>query len=115
MRGTPVYTPYNRIETIIDGQSREVVQDWNVTANMLVNSTFDVAQKYGAPSYGWRSDNDNVQNLETLDGRHCEQNEPGSFSGPLINNILSNCQKYVPILAMGTGNKIHLTIIEKLY
>jgi hypothetical protein len=109
IRCTPVYAPFQRIETIISGTIAEIIPDYNVVQNMLTNCNFDIAQKYGNPSYGWRVDNDGVPNMEALDSRHCELNEVGCMSAPLP-CILSSCQKYIPMGAMGSGTRINLTL-----
>jgi hypothetical protein len=109
MRCTPVYSPFQKLETVLGGTLAEIIPDYNVIQNMLVNCTQNVAVKYGNPNYGSRTDNDQVANLETQDGRHCEINEVGSFSAPLP-NIISSCAKFYPIGATGSGTRISLTL-----
>jgi hypothetical protein len=106
---TPLYTFFSKLQTTLGGVEAEIIPDYNIVVNTLVNSTFNVAQKNGNPSYGWRTDNDQISNLETQDSRHCEQNETFSMAGPLP-NIISACTKYYPIGATGTGTKFMLTL-----
>ena len=110
MRCTPVYAPFQKLETVLGGTLAEIIPDYNVVMNTLVNSSQNVAVKYGnCANYGWRTDNDQVANLETQDGRHCEISEFGSFSAP-IPNIISSCSKFYPIGATGSGTRISLTL-----
>lgn len=110
IRCTPCYTFFQKLETTIGGAQGDIIHDYNVVQNTLLNSTWNVAQKNGnAPNYGWRTDNDTTSNLETQDGRHCEVNEAGSFSCPLP-CMFSNAERYFPIGSTGGANKIMLTL-----
>ena len=107
---TPCYSFFSKLQTDLAGNTAEIINDYNVVANLMVNCTQNVAVKYGnAPSYGWKTDNDQVANWETHDSRQTEQNEVGSFSCPLP-NIISNCQKYYPMGATSNGTRISLTL-----
>jgi hypothetical protein len=97
MRATPVYTPLQKLETIFGSQTVESINNYNVVQNLIVNTTLNVAMKYGLQSsYGFRCDNDVTPSLESFDGRHCENNEVGSFAAPL-SCLLSNSDKLVPL------------------
>ena len=110
IRGTPAYAPFSRLETIIGNQVAEIIPDYNKILDMHTNTTQNVSQKYGNIGYGWRIDNDSASlNLEGLDSRHCEIGEVGSFSVPLV-SLLSSCEKYVPLGAIGFGTRINLTL-----
>jgi hypothetical protein len=110
IRATPGYAPFARLETVIGGQVAETIPDYNKIMDMYTNCTMNVAQKYSNIGYGWRIDNDSASlNLEALDGHHAELNESGSFSVPLV-SLLSSCEKYVPLGAMGFGSRINLTL-----
>lgn len=109
IRGTPIYSPLQKIEVLLGSQTVENIPNYNVVSNMLTNLTLNVAQKYGLQSsYGYRVDGDVVPNMESFDGRHCEQNEIGSLSAPLP-CILSNAEKLVPLGMMPTV-RIQLTL-----
>ena len=54
LRGTPVYTPFARLETIVGSQVVESIQNYNQLCNMLVNCKMNYAQKVGlANSFGY--------------------------------------------------------------
>jgi hypothetical protein len=109
IRGTPVYAPLQKVETIFASQTVESITNYNVVQNMLTNCTLNVAQKYGLQSaYGFKTDNNVVPSLDELDGRHCDANETGSFSAPL-SCLLSNCDKMVPLGMMPTV-RIQITL-----
>jgi len=56
LRGTPVYSPIARLETIVGSQVVESIQNYNQLCNMLVNSKMNYAQKVGlANSFGYSS------------------------------------------------------------
>lgn len=100
MIGTPAYTPFLRLETLIGSQIVESINQYNQVAGFLyANTQMDVSQKYGQqPSLGYYS-NTLIPNLELLDGRVCTLNETGTFSAPLI-GLLSSSAKLIPAFAM---------------
>lgn len=56
LRGTPVYTPFARLETIVGSQVVESIQNYNQLCNMLVNCKMNYGQKVGlANSFGYTS------------------------------------------------------------
>lgn len=56
LRGTPVYSPIARLETIVGSQVVESIQNYNQLCNMLVNCKMNYAQKVGlANSFGYTS------------------------------------------------------------
>lgn len=100
MIGTPVYTPFTRLETLIGSSVVESQNQWNQNAHMLVNLSTDVGGKIGMQSaYGYDGAGANA-NLANMDGRTMTLNEVGSFSG-LLPCILTNSEKYIPAFAMG--------------
>lgn len=100
MRGTPVYTPIQKLETIFGSQVVESINNYGMVQNMITNCTLNVAQKFGLQSgYGYRVDSVAAQapNFQTLDGRVCATGgETASFSAPLP-CLLSNAEKLVPL------------------
>jgi hypothetical protein len=57
VKGTPVYAPFARLETIVGSQVVESIQNYNQLCNMLVNCRMNYAQKVGlANAFGY-SDN----------------------------------------------------------
>jgi hypothetical protein len=108
MIGTPVYTPFNRVEVSIGSQTIDTIQNYNIVMNTLVNGNFTIGQKYGQQaSYGYNAST-GVPTLEQLDGRLLGLNEVGTFTAPLM-TILSGCEKLLPLGMMG-ATRITLTV-----
>jgi hypothetical protein len=56
IKGTPVYSVFSRLETIVGSQVVESIQNYNQLCNMLVNCKMNYAQKVGiANSFGYTS------------------------------------------------------------
>lgn len=51
--GTPVYSPFSRLQTQFNGQTKEDINDYNQLMHYLINSQYDTAMKAGLPSYGY--------------------------------------------------------------
>lgn len=99
MIGTPVYTPFVRLETLIGSTVVESQNQYNQNCHLLTNLTTDVASKYGIQSaYGYTG-NAGVASLSEMDGRLMALDETGSFSG-LLPGLLSNSEKMIPAFAM---------------
>ena len=100
MIGTPAYTPFLRLKTLIGSQVVESINQYNQVAGFLyVNTQMDVAMKYGQQSALGFNGNTTVPTLELLDGRLCTANENGFFSMPLV-GLLSSSAKLIPAFAM---------------
>jgi hypothetical protein len=102
IRGTPVYAPFARSTCFAGSNLLETIPDYNVTMNMLVNATYDIADKLSALSaYGWKIQGDaNVMTLESCDGRTLVANESYCYAAPLP-NILSKAKRMCPNGLMG--------------
>ena len=99
LKGTPVYTPIQRLACFAGSTQLESISQYGQTANMMVNLTHDQAQRYGVQSaFGYLNET-GIPTLETLDGRVLVVNETGSFSAPLP-CVLSNCEKFLPLFAL---------------
>ena len=110
MIGTPVYTPFQRLETFLGSQCVESINQYNQVANIYCNTQMDVAQKYGVQAgYGYNSSG-STTSLEALDGRLLSGagGESGSFSAPLM-GLLSSSAKLIPAFCMPTIS-VQLTI-----
>lgn len=97
--GTPVYTPFVRMETIIGSTVVESQNQYNQNCNLLVNLSTDVASKYGmqaAYNYGGIGAD---PAMSAMDGHICVINETGFMSG-LVPGLLSNCEKFIPAFAL---------------
>lgn len=114
MKGTPAYTPIQRLETIVGSQIVESIQSYNVLANMIVNTKMNVAQKSGmAAAFGYG----NRANTLDLDFTNCNgktltstgaETIAYSVAAPL-GCILSNADHLVPLGKMPSV-RIQLTL-----
>ena len=100
IKGTPVYTFFNKLETIFGSSIVESINNYNQVCNMMINLQMDVAQKYGQQtalgySIAGTTLANSVPSLEQLDGRACKTNEVISMSCPLP-CILSSAEKLIP-------------------
>ena len=104
--GTPVYSPFLRLNTMINSQTTETINNYNVVANLITNLTKDVAQKYGEQYSLGYSYPDATMAMENLDGGQLLNATPSRmFSAPL-HCALSNSEKLIPLFAL---NGIRLT------
>ncbi len=95
IRGTPVYSFFNKLETIFGSSIVESINNYNQVCNMMTNLQMDVAQKYGQQqAYGWGNAL-SVPTLEGLDGRTCVTLDNFSLAAPLP-CILSSAEKLIP-------------------
>ena len=105
MIGVPVYTPFQRVSTLVGGASLDTVNQYNQCAQVLVNGQYSVADKYGVQSgFGYTNTNGNVQYLDgrAFDASIADASANATFtvSAPLIGTLLSNCEKQLPLFAM---------------
>jgi hypothetical protein len=103
-KGVPVYSAFNRLDVQMGSQTVDTIQNYGVTMHLLVNTQYDVAQKYGMQAcFGFDpSSNINaIPNLEELDGKYIAPSTTvtGSVSAPLV-SLLSNSEKLIPLFAM---------------
>jgi len=101
--GVPVYAPFLRVDTIINGQTIESVNQYNQVTYMYENCNTDVAGKAACQyAYGYAAGgaaNVNDSSMQAWDGRLvAAASNPDSYavSAPLICNILTGCEKLIP-------------------
>jgi hypothetical protein len=112
MIGTPAYTPFLRLETLIGSQVVESINQYNQVAGFLhANTNLDIGQKYGQFSPLGYFASTGTPSLEQMDGRICVGvagqgvgggaaiGETGTFSAPLV-GLLSSAGKLIPAFAM---------------
>jgi hypothetical protein len=94
MVGTPAYTPFQKIETIIGSSIYETVPDYNAISNMLVNTKLNQSQKLGyATGFGYSGTVINGRTMSAAVG------ETYACSMP-VGCILSNAEQNIPLFAM---------------
>ena len=107
--GCPVYTPFVRVETYINSQQVDSVQDYNVVSHLWSNTFLGVNEKYGNQygfGYNEFSAGGAQVSMEKLDSRKLPVmivGETTSYfvSAPLICTKLANCEKFIPAFATG--------------
>lgn len=103
--GTPVFTPFQRVSTLVGGSSVDTINGYNQAMQVYVNGNLSVADKYGMQSaFGYTNTTGNVQ---FLDGRafdasivDASANSQFTMSAPLYGTLLSSAEKNLPLFAM---------------
>ena len=108
--GTPAYTPFLRLDTFMNSQSVESINNWNTVCNMLTNLQLSVADKYGQQhALGYVDSGTSVPSLEALDGRTCASaGETGFLSAP-IHCSLAYAEKLIPLFLVN-GIRLQFTM-----
>ena len=100
--GCPVYAPFSRVETYINSQQVDSVQDYNVVAHSWSNLFLGVNEKYGN-QFGFGYDN-TTGTMDKQDGRSVAATVAGvtyTVSAPLVCTKLTSCEKFIPAFATG--------------
>jgi len=102
MVATPVYTPFQRVATLVGGAAIDSVNQYNQVAHVLTTGSLDIGQKYGLQTlYGYS--NATAGNMQFLDGRvgsAAGATDTFYMSAPLIGTLLTNSEKQLPLFAM---------------
>ena len=111
MVGTPAYTPFIRLDTFINSQSVESINNWNTVANMLTNLQLSVADKYGSQFGLGYVDNGSatVGSLEKMDGRLCASGGETGFLAAPCHCSLAYCEKLIPLFLLN-GIRLQFTM-----
>ena len=101
--GTPLYTPFVKLETIFGSQIVESINNYNVVQNMLIVNSLNFAQKNGlANQLGYADEND-LANFN-FNSRPLQQTAAFAnihnfgVAGPL-NCLLANCSNLYPLFS----------------
>jgi hypothetical protein len=105
LRGAPVYSLIQRVQTFMSGQSREIIDEYGQTLTYLMNNQFDVAQKAGMASYGYTPAT--ASETSVLDGLQIDHAGAGTvsktLSAPFVNCLsMVSDGKFVPLEAMNS-------------
>jgi hypothetical protein len=103
--GTPVFTPFQRVSTLVGGSSIDTVNSYNQCMQLYVNGYMDVANKYGyQQGFGYTN---TTGAMTFLDGRGLDAliadasgNSTMTLSAPLYGLLLSSAEKNLPLFAM---------------
>ena len=101
--GTPVYTPFLRLETLVNSNTVESINNYNTGANMLTNLQLGISEKYGQQvAYGYENTVDPVI-MENLDGATMTGTAAGTitrwYSAPLY-GLLAGSEKLIPLFLL---------------
>lgn len=105
MPGCPLYTPFQRLDTYINSQIVDSVNDYNQVAHYWTNAFLSTADKYGMQTgFGYLAAADDAP--ASMDGRAiavitANTSTSWSVSGPLVCSKLANCEKMIPSFACG--------------
>lgn len=101
IKGTPAVSPFSRLDELIGSNSINTIQPYNMVASDLFNFTYNQADKYGnQPMLGYNNST-GTPTLAEMDSRTCVDDESGSFSFPIVGSVFANCEKLIPLFAMG--------------
>jgi len=103
--GTPVFTPFQRVSTLVGGSSIDTINGYNQVMQLYVNGHMDVAQKYGNQAgFGYTNTTGTLINLDgrTFDASIADASSNSTFtvSAPLYGTLLSSAEKCLPLFAM---------------
>jgi hypothetical protein len=102
--GTPVYTPFQRFETLVNSNTVETINGYNAVANMLVNLQLGASEKYGQQSaYGYENTAAAPYAMEYLDGAVIDTGAATTvnrfYSAPLL-GLLGGSEKLIPLFLL---------------
>lgn len=114
--GTPAYTPFLRLDTIINSQNVESINQYGVVCNMLSNIRLGISEKYGQQSaLGYENSAAAPYSMENLDGAVIavgagvgNTTVVRSYSAPLY-NLLSGSEKLIPLFLLN-GVRLQFTL-----
>jgi hypothetical protein len=111
MVGTPAYTPFLRLDTFVNSQNIESINNWNTVANLLTNLQLSVADKYGQQYGLGYVDGGTASNgsLEPLDGRLCASGGESGFLSAPIHCSLAYSEKLIPLFLLN-GIRLQFTM-----
>lgn len=110
VRGTPVYQPFQRLETIIGSQTVESITNYNQLSHMLVNCRMNIAQKVGYSSALGIGTAASAFTFDTCNGRAIPDNATTAFSvSAPLGSLMSNCDHLYP-LKFSPSVRIQLTL-----
>ena len=99
IQGTPCYSYFSRCETLFGSISVDNINSFHTVCNLLVNTTQDIASKYGSQNaYGYSVSA--TPSMEELDGRTIPIAGDTAFYSCPLPCMLTNSEKLIPLFAM---------------
>jgi hypothetical protein len=98
--GTPVYTPFLRLDTFVNSSNIETINNYNTVANLYTNVNMNIADKLGQQyNFGFTDSALSNQNVDGGSFTFSGTSQAYFYSAPLI-GLLSSCEKLVPLFLM---------------
>lgn len=98
--GTPCYSYFSRCETLFGSISVDNINSYHTVCNLLVNTTQDIASKYGSQTAYSYSTTSGAPSIEELDGKSIPIAGDTSFYSCPLPCMLTNSDKLIPLFAM---------------
>lgn len=98
----PLYTPFTRFDLFFNSQMMESINDYNIVANQWINLNLGPNEKQAVQSAWGYSNTDGA--VTKYDSRSIPVNASTSsftVAGPLVANMLTGCEKFIPAFALG--------------
>jgi len=113
IRACPLYTPIQRLETIIGSQVVESINQYNLIAgHLIMNTQYDIGMKFGNQAlFGYNDSTTSNPATNKFDGRTLQINTTNKLpvAGNLVGSLLTSCEKLLPVFAM-PSIRIQLTM-----
>jgi hypothetical protein len=99
--GTPAYTPFSRLDTLVNSQTIETVNLYGVVSNLYTNLQLSISDKMGNPALGYQDGltNQNTDGATIPNVGTTATSAPQYMSAPLL-GILGNCDKLIPLFLL---------------
>jgi hypothetical protein len=103
--GTPAYQPFLRLDTLVNSQTVETINNYNTVANMWTNLSLSISDKLGQQfNLGYVGDSAGDLDNENTDGAGIVfgtgiTSVSDSYSAPII-GLLGNCEKLIPLFLL---------------
>lgn len=97
--GTPAYTPFSRLDTLVNSQTIETINLYGVVSNLLTNIQLSISDKMGNPALGFE-DTLNNQNTDGLDMTVTAGSSVTKYMSAPLHGVLANCDKLVPLFLL---------------
>lgn len=97
--GTPAYTPFSRLDTLVNSQTVETINLYGVVSNLLTNIQLSISDKMGNPALGFE-DTLNNQNTDGLDMTVTAGSSVTKYMSAPLHGVLANCDKLVPLFLL---------------
>jgi hypothetical protein len=111
MVGIPAVSFIQQLNEYVGSQPVNSVWNYGATANMRINSTYSVSDKYGQQAALGFSPVGAAPSLEQMEGRDLVAGvNTFDIAVPLLCSAFASCTNYIPTGLLGAGIRIQMTI-----